>query len=351
LAHDWQRHYVPYDKIRNLMHTMTSMFGSLSRFIEVNTEPLLAVSMFGFVFLAVLAIIQAVQSRATIRKRAVAFNPTFPRAAGSTQQSDARSRHSIEEISELLFSVERGLGTGNQERISKIRGELIRAGFFRRDAVLCYYITRATLACLLAYLSLNLLRSWTPSLAGTSLSGLVLASALVGMMMPALYVRHRHGVMHQQCALGFPSFLDLLLVCCEAGLPPRASIERVSREITKTRPYFGANLFLMTLELRAGRPLADAIEALGRRINVDEVKAFGSLMQQTEELGTGLTNALRVYSDEMQARRLLRAEERAHSLPVKLVLPLAFFVFPAILVVVLMPVFIRIQKSLLSGGV
>ena len=133
-------------------------------------------------------------------------------------------------------------------------------------------------------------------------------------------------------------------------MAPRAGIERVSREITKSHPFLGANLFLMTLELRAGRPLVDAIEALGRRINVDEVKGLGSLLQQTEELGTSLTHALRVFRDEIQWRRLLRAEERAHSLPVKLVLPLALFVFPAILVVVLMPVFIRINKALFAGG-
>ena len=83
---------------------------------------------------------------------------------------------------------------------------------------------------------------------------------------------------------------------------------------------------------------------------MDEVKGLGSLLQQTEELGTSLTSALRVYGDEMQSRRMLRAEERAHSLPVKLVLPLALFVFPAILVVVLTPVFIRVQKVMLVGG-
>jgi len=211
--------------------------------------------------------------------------------------------------------------------------------------VLCYYIARGILACLLAYAGLLLARN--VMLSSSAASAIVLSGALVGLMLPALYLRSRHNSLHQQCVLGFPSFLDLLLVCCEAGLAPRAGIERVSREITKTHPFLGANLFIMTLELRAGRPLVEAIEALGRRINMDEAKSLGSLLQQTEALGTNLTHALRVYSDEMQARRLLRAEEKAHSLPVKLVLPLVLFVFPAMLVVVLMPVFIRIHKAFL----
>jgi len=328
------------------------MFALLAGLIEDNTEPLLAVSMFGFVFLSVLAIINAAQSRVTIRKRTIAYNPAYSGPARGVHATDAnaRSSHSVEDVSELLFAVERGLGASSEKRISKVRGELIRAGHFRKDAVACYYIARVTLGSLLAYLSLTVARALMPSSSATVLTGIVLAGALVGMAVPAIYLRHRHRILHQQCLLGFPSFLDLLLVCCEAGLAPRAGIERVSREITKTHPFFGANLFLMTLELRAGRPLVDAIEALGRRINVDEVKSLGSLLQQTEELGTSLSNALRVFSDEIQARRLLRAEERAHSLPVKLVLPLAFFVFPAILVVVLTPVFIRINKALFAGG-
>ena len=246
--------------------------------------------------------------------------------------------------------MDRGLGASNQGRISKIRAELIRAGYFWKDSVLFSYDARASFACLLAYLSLTLTRVLMPSASPTALTGFVLAGAMLGMLMPAVYLHRRHRIMHQQCVLGFPSFLDLLLVCCEAGLTPRAGIDRVSREITRTHPCLGANLYLMTLELRAGRPLEDAIEALGSRINVEEVKSLGSLLQQTEELGTSLTNALRVFSDEMQSRRMLRAEERAHSLPVKLVLPLALFVFPAILVVVMLPMFVRIQKTLFAGG-
>jgi len=334
------------------MQMLTSMFALLSTLVEDNTEPLLAVSMFGFVFLSVLTIIHAAQSRAAIRNRTVAYNPAYSRVSRSVPatDTDTRSPHKVEDVSELLFAVERGLGASSDKRISKIRGELIRAGYFRKDAVPCYYIARVTFGCLLAYVSLALARALMPSSSATALSGIILAGALLGLAIPALYLRRRHRLLHQQCMLGFPSFLDLLLVCCEAGLAPRAGIERVSREIAKTHPFFGANLFVMTLELRAGRPLVDAVEALGRRINVDEVKSLGSLLQQTEELGTSLANALRVFSDEIQARRLLRAEERAHSLPVKLVLPLALFVFPAVLVVVLMPVFVRINKALFAGG-
>jgi tight adherence protein C len=89
------------------------------------------------------------------------------------------------------------------------------------------------------------------------------------------------------------------------------------------------------------------MENLGRRVEIEEVRSLGSLLQQTEELGTKLSDALRVFSEEMRARRLMRAEEKAHALPVKLVLPLAFFVFPVMLIVVLLPVLVRIHKAFL----
>ena len=102
----------------------------------------------------------------------------------------------------------------------------------------------------------------------------------------------------------------------------------------------------MSLELRAGRSTRDALENLGRRLGIEEAKSFTTLIQQSEELGSSLIQSLRVFSDEMRAKRLSRAEEKAQSLPVKLVLPLAFFIFPVILGITLMPVAIKLFAAL-----
>jgi tight adherence protein C len=325
---------------------VVQQLGSLGHFVEANMVPLIAASMFGFVFLTVLGLTQIVQRRQAVRRRAVAFNPAsgglgvagFGIGSLRTGDSDAAS--------ELLYSVERGLPRGDRQ-VSKLRQELIQAGFFRNDAVFYYYVIRLALAFALAALAVTLLRRFVPTAAvGTVLGATVIASA-VGLLIPTLVLGRYQQSLRQQCRNGFPNFLDLLVVCSEAGLTPRAGIERVSRELTHTHPFLGANLFLMCLELRAGRPLVEAIEGLGRRINIEEIRSLGSLLQQTEELGANLSTSLRVYSEEMRARRLLRAEEKAHALPVKLVLPLAFFVFPVMMVVTLLPVMIRIYKAFL----
>jgi tight adherence protein C len=188
-------------------------------------------------------------------------------------------------------------------------------------------------------------------LGGTTISpsaelGVLTALAGVGFLLPGRYIVQRQKAMRQQCRNGFPDFMDLMVVCAEAGLSPRAAIDRISREIAHSYPYLGANLYLMSLELRAGGSLAEAVESLARRTSIEEVANLGSLLAQTEQLGTSLTDALRIYSDEMRDKRLSRAEEKAHALPVKLTLPLGIYIFPVMLVVIALPIFIRIRHAL-----
>jgi tight adherence protein C len=317
-----------------------------------NAVPVIATAVFGFVFFVVLLVVQAIQSRTSVRKRAIAFNPAHSRTPSDSGllggRPGARSLQSYdaEEASELLFAMEKGLSAGGDKRLSKIRRDMIRAGFFSKEAVYYYYLARVVSACVAGYLVSVAAPFANPEISATALVACTILGAGVGLLAPAFYVHRRHAHLDQQCREGFPAFLDLLVVCAEAGMTPRAGIERVSREITRTHPFLGANLFLMSLELRAGRPLVEAVEGLGRRVNLDEVRSFGSLLQQTEELGTNLTNTLRVFSEDMRARRFFRAEEKAYGLPVKLVLPLGLFVFPGMLVVVLLPIIARLQKAL-----
>jgi tight adherence protein C len=326
------------------MDLLVQQLISITRFVEANTVPLIAASMFGFVFLSLLAVTQLVQRRQSVRRRAIAFNPVFYGAGAAGFASGASGIGEGDATSELLYLVERGLPRGDR-RVSRLRQELIKAGFFRRDAAFYYYVIRLALACALAVLNVTLLHRFAPTAAAGTVLGTTVIASVVGLLIPTLVLSRYQQSLRQQCRNGFPNFLDLLVVCSEAGLTPRAGIERVSRELTHTYPFLGANLFLMCLELRAGRPLVEAIEGLGRRIDIEEVRSLGSLLQQTEELGANLSASLRVYSEEMRARRLLRAEEKAHALPVKLVLPLALFVFPVMLVVTLLPVLIRIYKA------
>ena len=139
--------------------------------------------------------------------------------------------------------------------------------------------------------------------------------------------------------------MDLLVVCADAGLAMEGALERVGRELAGSYPSLAANIHMTNLEIRAGRPLSDALEHFGDRLGLDEVRSFATLIQQSDELGSSITEALRVYSEDMRHKRLSTAEEKAYALPAKLSLPLMICVFPVLFVVILLPVFVRVKMG------
>ena len=335
------------------MHIAAQHLAGMMQFLDGNMLMLIAALTFGSVFLGALAVMQVAEGRQAVRRRAIAYNPaTRPSVSVVASNGGEAARRlgqhlpaDFERTAELLFSIEK---VGAKDKgVSKIRRELVTAGFFRADAIYWYYVARLAMATSYALSTFGIVTRFWSNAPVVPMALYVAAGACLGLVIPGIYLRFRQKKLQRECRNGFPNFLDLLVVSSESGLAPRAGIERVSREIALTHPYLGANLFLSSLELRAGMPLAEAVDSLSRRVQIDEVRSLGALLKQTEELGTKLSDALRVFSEEMRARRLLRAEEKAHALPVKLVLPLALFVFPVLMVVVMLPVLIRIQNAFL----
>ncbi len=304
---------------------------------------------FAAVFLLVLGVSSYMRARGAVKRRAAATS--FDGSASGAGLApdgleDPRSLRyqSLSATSALLGDVERG-AAGDQTEASKIKRELLRAGFFGPSAVYWYQALRAFLLLaggLFGYFGHGYLFS-----DAASNSGITAAAVLAGIafLIPSRFVTMRKKRLVQECREGFPDFIDLMIVCAEAGLGPRAAIDRLSREIAKAYPILGAHLYLASLEIRAGSSLHQALFNLSKRTQVEEAATLAGLLEQTEQLGTSVTEALRVYRDEMRERRVVRAEEKAHSLPAKLVLPLGIFVFPVVLIVILLPAIVRIKEA------
>ena len=308
-------------------------------------------SVFIFVFIMLVGAGQYFIRRDEIRKRALAaprgnLQPSAAfsfLAAGAEDQVPAPAIANLPDASEIVALAESGFESGRPT----IANELVRAGFFKENAVYWFYTSRFVLALAMPacfYLFIELAQIDASSTVLAAMGG---ASLIIGLMLPNIYIARRQQAIRQECRYGFPDFMDLMVVCAEAGLSPRASLDQVSRELIRSFPYLGTNLYLSSLELRAGRALVDAIQNLERRVRIEEIKSLGSLLQQTEELGSSQTAALRVYSEEMREKRLTRAEEKAHGLPVKLLIPLALYIFPVMLIVIMLPLVIRIKNALL----
>jgi tight adherence protein C len=139
--------------------------------------------------------------------------------------------------------------------------------------------------------------------------------------------------------------MDLLVVCADAGLSMEAALDRVGRELVDSYPSLAANIHMGNLEIRAGSTMTESLEHLGDRLGLEEARSFATLIQQSDELGSSIGDALRVYSDDMRHKRLSRAEEKAYSLPAKLALPMMICIFPVLFVVILCPIIVRMATG------
>src|SRR5205085_5312220 len=208
--------------------------------------------------------------------------------------------------------------------------KLVQAGFLNPSSAGFFFVARTGLAIGLTIAAFVALPIFDPDMTTSSRWLVTALSGLVGYFGPSFYLGRRIASRQNEHRAGFPDFMDLLVVCAEAGLSMEAALDRVGRELADSYRSLSANLHMVTLEIRAGRTLSEALEHLGDRLGLEEARSFATLLQQSAELGSSLTDALRVYSDDMRHKRLSRAEEKAYSLPAKLSVPLTLCVFPVV---------------------
>jgi len=230
--------------------------------------------------------------------------------------------------------------------ISRIRSELAKAGYYDEAAVKSFYAVRVVaifgpqLILILLWGSLwaNMGPGKTVMLAGIL--------AIIGLMAPNMFIRWKQNRRTLRCKEGFPDMMDLMVACIEAGLGLDAALIRVSHEIGGRYPALKVNLEIMNLELRAGRERHKAMMNFAERINLEEAKALAIMLRQAEEMGSSMGRALRTFSEDMRTKRMLRAEEKAMSLSAKLTVPLIVFIFPTLMIMLLLPAGIRLAETL-----
>ena len=224
---------------------------------------------------------------------------------------------------------------------SKLRHDLMRAGYFSEDAIRYYIAARLALVICLPILTFIAITIFGGNNIYLQI-GAAAAAAVVGVFGVDAYLSRRQRILQEHHRILFPDLLDMLVVCVDAGLSLDAALARIAPEIGHRSKTLGMNLRLLGSETRAGRSMPDALSSFAERLNLDEVRGFSILLRQSFELGTDVGDALRVFGDEMRGKRLLRAEEKANKLPVKMVIPMGLCIFPVILMVIMVPVVIRL---------
>lgn len=229
---------------------------------------------------------------------------------------------------------------------SALRQFMNLAGYFGNNAIAFFQVSRLLCAITFGLLTPFVYSTIYPKHPFYAVTAVSLVMTYFGYMLPRSFVSLQRDKLLEEHRIGFPDFLDLLVICVEAGVGMDAAIERIGSELERSYPSLSKNLKFMSMEMRAGRATRDALENLAVRLGIEEAKSFSTLIMQSEELGSSLVQSLRVYSDEMRQKRMARAEEKAQALPVKLVIPLGLFIFPVILGVTLFPIVLKIYKAL-----
>ena len=238
-----------------------------------------------------------------------------------------------------------GLSGGDGDTPSTLRLRFGHAGWRSPVALQIYFISKTLLTVLLPTLAWSVLNAqgWP---ANTMLRmALVVAAAAVGYYLPDAVLRLRIQRRQLELLHAFPDALDLLRLCVQAGLGLDAAIERVGREMRHARPILSEEFALTGLALRAGSSRAEALRNLSQRVGLKDIDALVSMLIQADRFGTSVSESLAVHADALRIQRRLRAEEAAAKLPVKLLIPLIFCVFPSLLTVLLGPVVVTLARE------
>lgn len=274
---------------------------------------------------------------------------TFSGAIGN-QSSETLTRQRTEGAwARIVKRIEEaGLNLGDTAE-SEISRQLKAAGFTSPAAPRIYTLIRLLLVFVQPglYLLYAVSQAEPPSVFQIYISCAILA--VLGLYGPNLYIRAKAASRRTEVINGFPDCLDLMLVCVEAGLGLEATLDRVGREMAETHPMVSALLTETTLLMRAGASREDALRKLGENSNVDEIRSFATLLIQSDKLGTSLATTLRVYASEMREARRMRAEEKAHRLPVLLSIPLVVFMLPTMIGVLILPAIVRTIREVLPA--
>jgi tight adherence protein C len=314
------------------------MMGTLDMLLNGGNSTMVGLLAFLATATLTFSIMAVVRVQGSVKRRAANIGRVDDIGGAGSKRSLRHS--SLQAAQRVVEYTTKHYSSGATEETKVLRRRMIQAGIYDPHAVAYFFLGRTALAIGIAAVMFFFVPAEHCGTAFWLWTGF---GGIIGYLGPSLYLDKRIKARKAEHQAGFPDFMDLLVVCADAGLSMEASLDRVGRELSDSYPSLTANLHMANLEIRAGRTMSEALAHLGDRLGIEEARSFATLIQQSAELGSSITDALRVYSDDMRHQRLSRAEEKAYSLPAKLSVPMMICIFPVLFVVILLPVFIRLH--------
>ncbi len=268
-----------------------------------------------------------------LRRRLRAIAPAAAEGAGTRGEA----------IAKMVRPIESYVLPRNAEEQTKVRMQLIHAGYRSPTALTTFYAVKLLLTLSLAAVVI-VLAPWYPKLTTFQVIFAALCAAAVGLIVPGIILARLVARRQRAIMNGFPDALDLLVTCSEAGLALNAALQRVGNEVSMSYPALAEELTVVNSAIRAGVDRIEALRGLAERTGLQDIRGLVSLLALSMRLGTGIAQTLRVYSEEMRDKRMQRAEEMAAKIGTKLIFPLVFCMWPAFFVVAIGPAIIGVIR-------
>ena len=234
------------------------------------------------------------------------------------------------------------------EQFSAIKLKLLQAGYRSKNAVRTFYFIQFALGSVMLVIgiAIALYQTATGDPTTKSIVLSILGPGLVGYYLPKYWVTKRQQERQEQIVNGFPDSLDMMLVCVEAGQSMDQSIIRVSKEIRAGFPALADEYEMVAHEMKAGKDRVSVLRDMSERAGVPDVSSFVTVLIQSATFGTSVAEALRVYAAEMRDKRVMRAEEKANTLPTKMTLATMMLTVPPLLIILIGPSIYEIVETL-----
>ncbi len=323
--------------LTSLQTALTDNFGPLG--------PLLAIGLLGLgLILAVLPTMLKKQPEPFAKLKAQRENA----ASGKRTGADLRRGDKTDKLDKFANFLE----PQDAETMTASRLKMMRAGYRAKNAVRMFHFAQLVLG--LGLLTIGVIYAMIVSSRQEVSTQFMIMATIgpggAGYYLPQYWIQRRAQTRQAEIVAGFPDALDMMLVCVEAGQSLDQSINRVAKESRAGYPALADEFDIVAHEVKAGKERVQVLKDMSERVGIPDVSSFVTTLVQSATFGTSIAEALRVYSNEMRDKRVMRAEEKANTLPTKLTLGTMLFTVPPLMIILIGPSVYGISKSLGGGG-
>lgn len=319
--------------VDNIIQTLTEMFGPAGPFVAMG----------GAGVLLILLVLPALMKREAdpLDKLRASSSKLLSQGDEVKLRVDNGGNDKLEKYASFLEPQD-------EEELTAVKLKLLQAGYPSKNAVRTYHFAQFALGLGLLAVGLvySMMTSGSEDATTNKMIMTVLIPGVVGYMAPRYWVTRRVEERKEEITNGFPDALDMMLVCVEAGQSLDQSIIRVAKEIRAGFPALADEFEIVANQMKAGKDRITVLREMGDRCGVADVASFVTVLIQSTSFGTSIADALRVYAGEMRDKRVMRAEEKANTLPTKMTLATMMLTVPPLLIILIGPSVYAVYETL-----